>query len=460
MCIHLLIRQLLYNTYTNFGGVSTKGQLRECREEEKEEKPVRAGAMVVNILSLSDEILLEIISYLRPIPPPLNASIKTGLPFFLWTRIIEQADWIASERSFTLNALASTCRRFYNVTLGTLYRHIPLFSLSTSTDLFLKSLQQYNHLSTYIRSVSIYAAEDPHVSRGMLDVFWLPNIHTICLHGWDRDDFYNRHYDYKDRLGTSTVQVLRLVACTPDDDGLSYVLRYPKALKEFWYDSSTFGSVSQAVTNQADSLEKIVYTTIECSPVQIWDGLINFPECTKLKSLSISHILLYTQLAYSPISVWENFPMSLEELEVHYDGPELNDFVVPGARESRWLFELLGMIAREKNENPKGELAPKLERIRLATTTQSPFAPYIEGTTRETIPNFDEKRGVGHPDYQWRPPAKLMRDFIKAGVSFSIYIDPEARYRYIVEGGKGFKDVWEDKWRPSADRFPDLSQLV
>ncbi|OTA83094.1 hypothetical protein M434DRAFT_36877 [Hypoxylon sp. CO27-5] len=414
-------------------------------------------------LDLPDDILLEIlVSHLRP-HPPLTPGCPYNLPFFLWQGIVEATNEDSFKLAGVLRSTALVCRRLHNIAIKALYRYIPLSTKDDSSKIFISTLSKHPHLSVYIRSVDINC-EHFEVAMGIKDLFWLPNIHTICIRKCPWVDWHRRAFKNLDHVRTSPVQVLRFTECKLDNGPLSQILSWPKALKQLWYHAVIepyedrrrreldCGDVQRALATQADCLEEVVLTVVAYT-YRIVGGVLDFRNYSKLKSLRIQGRFLLNSKANDKL--WERLPKSLQELEIGYLDRDtitdnLQDFECSRVD---WLMGMFGkMVAPENEDNPKGVFTPSLERVRLVVPlVERILEPELEENQTEADFNFDfdEHGGITDPVVNWRPPSKLMGSSKRAGVSLSIYALTGGRYRYTIEGDKGFENVWEDTW----DRF-------
>ncbi|KAI1404600.1 hypothetical protein F4819DRAFT_112499 [Hypoxylon fuscum] len=467
------------------------------------------------LLNLADEILLEIVSHLAPTSPaPLSDH-----PFFL-----EEKNEAAIEQIETLFSVTLTCRQLHRVAIGRLYRHI--HASWERAYVLLYTLRNSQHLSVHVRSIDIT------VDKGGLDIwepFSYPNIDTICLR--DLNGSYS-WYSKEDCLPfTSPVRVLKLIRCRTAEDTLARILSCPKALKELWYDLDGWSdeapgpsdrytttdegfscaAVERALQNQADHLEKFVFTDSRKSRVNnAYGDVLDIHHYSKLKSLCLNDVFLKGVVDVDNVDVWERLPKSLQELEVyHYEHSWVHPFAYRFDMPlfPNWLVGILDKIATNKNEDVAISVsAPLLERIRLIlldgnglstfTTTNngstivtmhggpSPWLFIDPMNTQRPDPGWEdpdpleeqnemlqlereyiqslmiEERGVRHLGSDWRPPPELMQKIIRAGVSLSIFLDCHSRYRYVPEGCPGFQDTWEDTWDPQLDLDRDTREAM
>ncbi|KAL7625430.1 hypothetical protein AAE478_004650 [Parahypoxylon ruwenzoriense] len=426
---------------------------------------------MTRLLELSDEILLEILSYLQPNPPVPSY----GRPFFCLSSTIYAENKADLKRVKLLYRVALACRRLYNIATSALYRHIPLTTDFHRSCDFVNAMREQPHLLIHVRSIDILASMNLYPLY-LPGIFWLPNLHTICLrnfnglHGWF---FYNQ-----DHVRTSPVQILRLIDCGARGEALSQVLSWPKSLKELYYEAEeahweepyrgaeaprfSCAAVERAMAIQADCLEKLVFTRSARDKRRrghpgAGHDILDVRRYKKLKSLCTDRVFLEGPYSEEDTKVWEHVPESLQELEVDYDRFGYVEFLGRYAREPGWLLGILDRMATTASQdNPKGIFTPSLERVRVISLEWKPLGRWDdeeeesqgedEERMGESAVHIDERRGQGNPESNWRPPAMLMQKFIKAGVSFSIYLRQRKHYRYVVEGGKGFRDTWEDTW--------------
>lgn len=320
------------------------------------------------LLSLSDELLLEIISYLQPTPEILPASLYDH-PFYRREYDIGTTDYKGITLARRLFPVLLVCRRLYGIAIGALYRHIPLFLHENLSQSFASTLSLHPHLAIHIRSVDL----DLHCCAGtsQIDVralFCLPNIHTISLHRWEQmEDWELQNQDY---AHTSSVQALRLMKCALIEGPLAQVLSWPTALKELWYDYDpesyiewplnlfSCEQLERAIASQVDSLETLIFTANEADLSFEEEAPIDLRQFSRLKSLAIPRPLLLLSKHYSEIP-WERLPRSLQVLEVRHGGDEnIVRIVCTQTSGPTWLIGI--------SEN-RAAFVPSLEKVRITT---------------------------------------------------------------------------------------------
>ncbi|RYO87114.1 hypothetical protein DL764_008910 [Monosporascus ibericus] len=431
------------------------------------------------LLDLPDEILLKIISNLAAYHHPDSLD---NVPFYRWVEALMERDEEALEQITWLRPVSTSCRRLYDVCIRALYSYIPMvgrLDLSSSDAPSMRLLQALGTDQSPLVHVRCLHIDVKSCSApGFYKVFWLPNVRIISL-----GRFISREaleWDGHDRVGTSPVEVLRLIECGALEEAVAEVLSWPTALKELWYDIEqaywdghywsgycpgpeayefTCAAVERAMKSQASSLERLVLTR-QRRPYQ---GLghsfpINLSDFTRLRRLSIYHVFLVGRYSEDEQLLWKQLPRSLNELEVFFDDGG-TDFLKGATLPSQqgWLLGLLENIKESKNTD-SGTPESLLERIRIISMEWPSFwSPFADrpldgsgegednnGSERDFI--YDITRGTSHPESTWKPQLRLMRSFIEAGVSFSIFLHQKRRYRYTLEGHQGFKHNWEDSW--------------
>ncbi|KAI3323093.1 hypothetical protein HD806DRAFT_497900 [Xylariaceae sp. AK1471] len=435
---------------------------------------------MAGLLDLADEIILEIISYLAN---HQHEPLAYRQPFYCWHDELPERNNDALQCiEWYLGKLSITCRRLHQIVAGVLYAHIPLllpsYRYSNPTEKLIETLESHLDLAIHVRCVDI-DVDGVGRDRCPIDfssLFWLPNIQSLSIRGLSADDDWQRVKDAP--IGESPVQVLRLISCKADKDFLTEMLSWPKCLKELWLQVVPFAwgldshlgivftcaDIVRAMSSQAGSLEKLVLT--RQGPEirgETYDDTICLREFGKLKSLSTNQAFLITP--HVEEGICHQLPRGLKELEVFYDDPSYYAFLHSHAPSPYyWLLNMLDMIIHgaDLDLNSRGERStPVLERLRIISAHDgSGFVGDGEGGSdggglnndseeimlERGVPVIDEARGTGAPGSTWRPPQIITRRFISAGVSFSIFIDSDIRYRYVVEGGRGFRDVWEDEY--------------
>ncbi|RYP24522.1 hypothetical protein DL765_000542 [Monosporascus sp. GIB2] len=430
---------------------------------------------MAQLLDLPTEILLKIISNLAAHNQPDSLD---HVPFYCWVEALMEQDEEAQEQITWLRPVSASCRRLYDVCFRALYSYIPL-DWSSSGAPSMRLLQALgNDQSPLVHVRCLHIDVKSCSALGFYKVFWLPNVRIVSLRR-----FTNRQalgWDGHDHVGTSPVEVLRLIECGAHEEALAEVLSWPKALKELWYDIEqaywdghywsgyrpgpaayqfTCAAVERAMKSQANSLERLVLTR-QRRPYQ---GLgysfpINLSDFTRLRRLSIYHVFLVGRYCGDGELLRKQLPRSLNELEVFFDDGG-TDFLKGATLPNQqvWLLGMLENIKRGKNTD-SGTPESSLERLRIVSmewpSFRSPFAdPPLDGSDagehgNESEPDFvyDVTRGTSHPESIWKPPLRLMRGFIEAGVSFSVFLHQKRRYRYVMEGHQGFKHNWEDSW--------------
>ncbi|KAI1319890.1 hypothetical protein F5Y16DRAFT_93637 [Xylariaceae sp. FL0255] len=410
---------------------------------------------MASLLKFSNEILLEIASFLvYHEPSPLTQHVG----FDGWVNEIQLRNILAF-RLFTrdLKSLSYTCRRLHRVTSVLLYAQIPLlYRDDRKTEALIETLDNHQDLTSLLKivHVNVERFHDPPIDFHSL--FFLPNIQELSIKGCNAWDGWDG--DKAARVGTSSVQVLRLLKCGAHETPLTEMLSWPRNLKELWYDveqgewdghyegdeATGFSctAVARAMSSLVGSLEKFVFSRPPLDHEGLgYSTLLNLRSFEKLKSLWIYHVFLVAWES-EEAKVWEHFPRSLEELDVFYDDHDCVTLFGDDAPTPNWLFGLLDRIKEGQ------DFTPSLRRIRLSSDESiREVEDYsddederFDGKDFHLIPGFDEARGYIGNNYTWRPPRMLVEKFISANVSFTIGVDQGPRYVYVVEGGQGFED--------------------
>lgn len=425
------------------------------------------------LLNLSHELILSVVSLLKPEPP----NTLAGGPFDHWNQILQQKNIRAFALLQDVHVLVRSCRHLRALLTPTLYEYIPLLDGSDRTRRFLRSLRTNETLRSYVRHASINVSYAKSVQE-FHEVFRLPRIRYIDIKEyknyelvpWDEHDDLHQTGQHS-RI--SPVRVMRLVECGAHRDTLHELLAFPASLKELWLEIDHYHWSEAAEENPADNFRcedvqyalreqntdmvKLVMTRANVEDDSaIPKGPLDFSGFTALKSLCIAYTLLDGDVSAMP-SMREQLPPLLEELEVYYDelgnqstgfgsglGPD--SFNTPD-----WLFDILAQPGSTRLGAITGGV-PHLKSIRVISLEWYPdrfdeAAEDDDGT--EDIPELDVARVRTHPDCSWRPRAEILRRFAESPLSklsWSIFIHPEKRCAYVPEGGAGFDDEWEDSW--------------
>lgn len=446
------------------------------------------------LLDLSNELILDIGSYIKPTPP----TSLPGRPFDQWTLTLKQHNDIAFKISQDLIALIKCCRQLRELLTSLLYEYLPLFSSYVRTDLALRTLKENRSLCVYVKHISLNVTK-PYTNTStrsnrkstrrpafkaqedFRSIFsWLPHVHTIDINGYAGDDAEPLFQEEDDEpelahRSVSPVQVLRLANCGVHENLLREVVSFPASLKELWYEHDTYhwstdneldpdgtftcAAIQDAVAFQKDSLEKLVISRINGNDERFasLDG-ISLVGCKRLKSLSVyCGYLLCTELQGGPSVTC--LPSSLEELEVCYDGSDNVGFLYMVDNGNRqWLYDLV----KQPSDGTHGErprFTPKLKRIRVISLEWYPGDDDLEHDLTDTdesdhddgvdSPILDTARLHSNRDSPWQPPKYMLRwltTSVLHNLSWSIYLHPDRRCAYTPAGGTGFADSWEDLW--------------
>ncbi|OTB05818.1 hypothetical protein M426DRAFT_21553 [Hypoxylon sp. CI-4A] len=442
------------------------------------------------LLELPDEILLHIFEIFEPRPTPLpHPSFR--YPFSLWSHILDRDDRLKLRFcSGRLYPLLLVCRRLHNVASEVLHRHIPLgiehwWKPNSFVRLLLLQTPRVHLVTWQLRSINIFARSFAATYKIPV-LFACERIHTICIRNIAPVQYPMLRDLQRFNAFRSPVKILRLIDCDIRPTFLNAMLSWPKALEEFWChirlmpevvgdeNIPNHVNIMEALTQQRHSLKRLVFTmSTDCVYSVIWNNQVRryLRQFQRLKSLSISSWILLGDIPHGP-EIWDYLPKSLEELEIDYGDFDVEYFLLPNSPNGAWLYE---------NENEtRGLFASSLKRIRLlaainvyASDEASDSTPdsmsystpanmsdnYIEpghsleeqeeenddveeSEEEEDILRdfeFDERR-VSRAEFGWSPPNELIRNFIRAGVSFSIFIGGTYWFRYDVEGGEGFPD--------------------
>lgn len=418
------------------------------------------------ILDLSNELLLEICSYLRPYPL-LNI---TGRPFHCWTRALKEHDRDSFAKIHAVSSLVRSCRHLYAALISELYEYVPLLTSHHGWERFMRTLAENQELGGYVRYSSINLPGD----KTMADIyhlFWLPSLEILDLRNYGAWHAIEWEGD-ESPTGISPIQTMRLLHCGAHEEALAELLKFPRALGELWYEVNqvewdgayvgeaavefTCEAVRRCMAAHAESLEKLIFTR----PPLVHEGLgygdaVDLEDFERLRSLSIHQVFLVGLISNTHVS--RCLPQNLEELEVFYDDSGYVDFLDEGGEISQphWLLTLL-----EELKRPDCKLK-NLHRVRVVALEWHD-AEDGHDSSNASSPNGRDSQGPGdvqlrgHPNSPWRPPRLLLDLLIETEICFSIFLHPERRARLTPENVKGFDDVWEDDWDPETERSPSF----
>ncbi|KAI1270725.1 hypothetical protein F5Y18DRAFT_20375 [Xylariaceae sp. FL1019] len=400
---------------------------------------------MTSLSSLPTELLLEVASYLvYHEPEPLCHR----LPFHEWETAIEEQEPCVKDCFRDLSSLSISCRRLHQAVGGLLSSRLVTGGWSDHAESVVCDVAKKPDLAVHIRDVYIRSMWDTQPWKGFWLIFSLPSLQTLTIHGdfmravgWDPEVI-------EPLIGASSVQILRLCRSVNSKEMLTQILRFPRALKELWYEIDapdwdkdldgpfTCAALEWALSPQAESLEKLVLTR----PVAVQQpdalDLRRFP---KLKTLCHYHMLTHSA------DEWNRLPPNIEDLEVFYDDDDVS-FTYPHdfASGPSWLIALLEEMVSLNGDRQKSRYLPKLKRIRIFASEGDYFDESLH--VDEEIPGFDERRGITAPNSPWKPPSTLIKLFLSAGVSFSIFLNEKMHYRYTINDDDSFQSVWEDDW--------------
>lgn len=421
------------------------------------------------ILDLSNELLLEICSHLRPYP---LLSI-TGRPFHCWTHALKEHDRASFEKIHAVSSLVRSCRQLYAALISELYEYVPLLTSHYGRERFMRTVAEHEELGDYVRYASINLPGDKTIAD-IYQLFWLPSLDTLDIRGygawhateWDGDE---------SPMGTSPIQRMRLLHCGAHEEALKELLKFPRALGELWYEVNqaewygqyegepavefTCEAMRRCMAGHAESLEKLVFTR----PPLVHEGLgygdaVDLEDFERLRSLSIHQVFLVGLISNTHVS--RCLPQSLEELEVFYDDSGYVDFLDGDGDISQphWLLTLL-----EELKRPDSKLK-NLNRVRVVALEwyEGEDSEDAHDSSNASSPSGRDSQGPGdvqlrcHPNSPWRPPKLLLDLLVEAGICFSIFLHPKRRASLTPEHVKGFDNAWEDDWDPETEHPPSF----
>ncbi|KAK7956032.1 uncharacterized protein PG986_005254 [Apiospora aurea] len=422
------------------------------------------------ILDLSNELLLEICSYLRP-HPLLNI---TGRPFCCWTLTLKEHDRASFAKLQTVKSLVRSCKQLYAVLISELYEYVPLLTNHDGLGRFTRTVTEHAELGDYVRCASFSLPWGATIAD-FYQLFWLPSLAVLDLGGcqawyateWEEDE---------SPASPSPIRTLRLLNCGAHEGALTELLKFPRALEALWYDADQGGwwdeqyseplvgfsceAVRRSMATHAESLGNLVLTR----PPLILEGVgygdaIDLEDFERLRSLSVYQVFLVDLISNTRVS--RCLPPNLEELEVFYDDSGYVDFLDDGEiAQPHWLLTLL-----EELKGPDSKLK-NLSRVRIVALEWTPGQDEEEAEDGQDSSNASSSdsgrasRGPGdiqlrgHPNSPWRPPKLLLDLLVQAGICFSIFLHPERRARLTPDDVKGFDDVWEDEWDSEMNSSP------
>lgn len=374
---------------------------------------------MTTILDLSNETLIQIASYFSPSKP-----ILTDAPFFLWPYAFRNQIITSQRQRSQISHLVRAHNRFRHALSPLLYSIIDIQHLALLEDSLFYGFENHPPFAADVTCVQLRSGR----ASDFRQLFWLPNIHTLCIHHFS--DGIAFQWSDAHRVGTSTVKVLHLSKCHAMEAAVADVLSWPAGLKELWYDSDqdkfleggepvqfSGVAVERAISSQTSTLEKLVISRdpFRHNPREL--ELLPLRGYPKLKSLCVRLDFLVSLDLQT--ECWRNLPESLEELEVYYQKPELNfTFLYDSAPQlPGWLSGLL---------EHKNEFVPDLKRIRI--TSDDLFD--VNYSMDQTTP--------------WAPPLHISEAFRRANVSLGIQLHENMKFSLLVDGGEGFQNNWED----------------
>ncbi|CEL11818.1 hypothetical protein ASPCAL14914 [Aspergillus calidoustus] len=350
---------------------------------------------MVNLLSLPDEILVEIVRYLD------HDHEKPSLAFWAvayWCNEAVDACTL-SQRARNLRSLMLSARRLSRIVEPFFYRDILVGSSPRTRTKFHRALEENPLLLEHTESAIVRCADD---FEDVSALFW-HRMHTLTICSFR--DWYPLDFENDDHVGRSTVLRLNLVNCGAKEDALAAALSWPAALQSLHYDADqgeweghyenepvipwTCAAFVRALQPQKAHLQELTLTRAGLKH----EGLFMGPriDLHDFKALTILRILeVFLCGIEDPRECWRGLPPNLETLEVSYDDPGYIDFFRDdgGPYGGGWLDELLDR--KEAN-------LPNLSRITNRSWEDGPDDGEMEPTARsryswELPPLLDEKR--------------------------------------------------------------------
>ncbi|KAK8105368.1 RNI-like protein [Apiospora kogelbergensis] len=415
------------------------------------------------LLDLSNELLVEVCSYLRPYPLPNIA----GRPFHCWTRTLGEHDGASFAKLQAVNSLVRSCRHLYTVLVGELYDYVPLLTSHRGAKRFMRTIAENNELGDYVRYASIHLSRDATITD-FYHLFWLPSLTVLDLREYGA--WKAGQWEGDSPVGPSPVQTLRLLDCGAHEEALAELLKFPQALRELWYEADqgewdgnlegepavefTCEAVRRCMAVHAGSLAQLVFTR----PPLVHEGLgysdaIDLEDFDHLRSLSIHQVFLAGLISNTHVS--QCLPPTLEELEVFYDDSGYVNLLEEGdISHPHWLLTLLEELVGQNNK------LKQLKRIRIVALEWDTWmedeenaeddSDSSDGSSTGDLQGSGDVQLQGHPSSSWRPPRLLLDLLVESGICFSIFLHPQRRARLTPDHVKGFADTWEDHWEPGS----------
>lgn len=401
----------------------------------------------MSFMKIPDELLLEIGSYLLPKSPQLADK-----PCHTWIDTIRCHGQTHPAQARDYSAFGRTCKRLYDVLpRKSTHAHIPNLNIELISSVLknsdIHSLSTDNLFGGWESQKSDFLEPSPS-TRELIKIL-LRHNRPERTHIIPPSENHSIH-------------TLYLLDCQISAAPFKWLLDQLKGLKTLYIDymfdaspeehppiylSGDLDSIMRLLTNQAKSLEKLVFTKRNMKYECLSYGLERFASPIKLASLSIGSFLLIGDngIYNDSREVHKLLPSTLKELEVIWeDGtqyPFMSHFDAVGER-PEWLFQLL----KEKKNS-----TPQLERARLISNEE--WFPGIEesvvwdGGFEASPKDWTEKDG----NENWRPPTELITAAEKAQVSFGIWLHPQRQFKAVLPGCKWFADSWEDTWSSVDD---------
>lgn len=373
---------------------------------------------MVGLLDLPYEILLFIADY-------LEAGIEQSdvqVPFYRLADAHRYAiDHDPPRIIGELRSLILLCRHFHGLITPILYRDILLrdcFGERRPRDQLNRTLEQNPGLKEYINSVSITCGrpEDDDSINSLIPFFWYPGMHTLTIHKFN--DWSPLEFEHNSHVGTSPVQVLRLIDCGAHEEALAEVISWPAALKILHYDAEqgewyghygdepakewTAAAFVRTLQSQKSTLEELVITRPRLDHEGLGNGpRIKLSEFTTLKTLRIHHVFLCGW--DDPLGVWGDLPPNLEVLEVFYDDTDLTRFQVE-CDTDRYDPFLPDLIRHKKSH------LPRLHTVTIYSSERPDGYESDGEDERKDLPQL------------WEVPSSLASESEAAGITLKVWL--------------------------------------
>lgn len=399
------------------------------------------GAM---LLSLPDELLLEIISHLSLIASEHQMASSQEQYFKSWTLRHQECIRIDTFVFNDMKGISSSCRRFHSLMNPLLFNNlVSRFSGQTVILTHLAVSPALKHNMTSI-SIAYTSMEDMRV------LFKLPRLENMIISDFDygvsyedtdEEDETDEDEETEDgdssqastsesssiniEIGVSTVKRLDLPGCKAGDYAVAKLAGWPAALEEFYmeveeaypgemHDGDTLAfylDVGQALRRHRHTLQTLCLTRPFSSlqrhyRSELCDEL-DFKPFVALQTLRLCYYFLCCD-GEVVRNIFKLLPPSLEILEVYYDDFERAHFLAEEDVSEQWLKD----IAKNK------ACVPSLREIKI----HSPGS--VDGWAGIGC-------GMGETEV-WKAPSSLAQAFAEADIKLTVLLTRNDRYQLLA----------------------------